>query len=190
PGLRRLVHAMPDVPAVLLGRFGDILAWNRLGHALIAGHVDFAAPERPATRPNSARLVVLDPHTRDLYPDWPVKAREDVAYLRAAASRYPDDPQLAALVGELSVKSQEFATLWAAPPVREKRHGARPVTHPVVGAMTLTYEVLHLPDDGYVLTTFTAEPGTASEAALQLLAGLTASGRAEDQVTGPGPDPC
>lgn len=177
--LRRLVHAVDRVPTILVGRFGHILAWNRLGHALFAPHYDFEATDRPADRPNCARLVFLDAHTRALYPDWTAKASDNVAYLRVAAGQYPDDPQLTELVGELTLKSREFAELWAAHPVRGKRHGTQHVRHPLVGAMSLEYESLHLPDDSCVLSTFTAAPGSPSESALTLLAGLTPPTRPE-----------
>ncbi|MGW7029889.1 MmyB family transcriptional regulator [Streptomyces xanthophaeus] len=41
-----------------------MLAWNRLGHTLFAGHLGRGAPDLPAQRPNMARLVFLDNHTR------------------------------------------------------------------------------------------------------------------------------
>jgi hypothetical protein len=53
----QLLDALGDVPAVVLGRRSDVLAWNRLGHALFAGHVDVEAPRTPAQRPNMTRLV-------------------------------------------------------------------------------------------------------------------------------------
>ncbi len=77
--LRQLMAALGDVPAVLLGRRSDVLAWNRTGHALFAGHLDPGSPDRPQHRPNMARLVFLDAHTADLYADWPRKARAVVA---------------------------------------------------------------------------------------------------------------
>jgi hypothetical protein len=58
---------MSDVPALVLGRGTEVMAWNRLGHALLAGHYDAAAPSRPAGRPNLTRMLFLDLHTRDLY---------------------------------------------------------------------------------------------------------------------------
>lgn len=83
PATTTLLSSMGDTPAIVLGRHADILAWNRPAHALLAAHLDFDGPERP----NIARLVFLDPHTRDLYADWPAKARATVAYLRKAAGR-------------------------------------------------------------------------------------------------------
>lgn len=73
-----------------------MLAWNALGHALLAGHVDRTAPDRP----NLARMLVLDSHTRDLYVDWQRKARAVVGNLRLVAGRHPEDALLASLVGD------------------------------------------------------------------------------------------
>ncbi|MFJ6138303.1 helix-turn-helix transcriptional regulator [Kitasatospora sp. NPDC092286] len=173
PGLRQLLDAIPDVPALVLGRRTDVLAWNRLGHALFAGHLDQAAPDRPADRPNLAAMVFLDPHTRELFVDWADKTREAVAHLRVAAARYPDDPKLTSLLGELAVRSPEFSTLWAAHQVRECPYLEREYHHPLVGRMTLSQQPLQLPNAPQQrVMVYTAEPGSPSEAALRLLASL------------------
>lgn len=175
PGMRRLVDAMDGVPTVVLGRWTDVLGWNRLGHALIAGHVDPSSVTRPADRPNMTRLLFLDPDTRQLYVDWRRKARSGVAHLRAVAGRYPDDPRLISLVGELSLKSPEFASLWAAHPVQSCEPVARELRHPLVGELTVEQEMLHPEDEpGQMVVTFAAAPGSPSEAALRRLANLTA----------------
>ncbi|MGX4396504.1 MmyB family transcriptional regulator, partial [Clostridioides difficile] len=61
PRALALLASMPSVPALLLGRRNDVLAWNRLGYALVAGHLAFTDPDDPATRPNQMRLLFLDP---------------------------------------------------------------------------------------------------------------------------------
>ena len=53
--------------------------------------------------------------------------------LRLATSERPDDPQLAELVGELSINSPEFARIWATHPVAECSHSMRRFEHPLVG---------------------------------------------------------
>ena len=109
PSTVRLVEAM-GVPAVVLGRRTDVLAWNALGHALLAGHSIRAPTPRAPTSPG---MLFLDAHTRELYRDWDEEAARAVASLRLVAGRFPDDRELAELVGELCVKSPEFAALWA-----------------------------------------------------------------------------
>lgn len=178
-GIEQLIAAMRDVPALVLGRHSEVLAWNELGHLLFAGHYDRSAPSRPADRPNLTRMLFLDPHTRELYRRWEEEATRAVASLRVAAGRYADDTALTALVGELIVKSPEFAACWAKHPVQVCAAGTKYLHHPVVGDLELDFEALHLPeDDGHRLLTYTPAPGSSHEAALRL---LTAPTRPADQ---------
>lgn len=170
---RQLVDALGDTPAVVLGRRSDVLAWNRTGHSLFAGHLDPRIPDQPDQRPNMARLVFLDAHTRDLFVDWPKKARNVVGKLRLAAGRHPDDPRLASLIGELTMKSPEFATMWAEHGVRKWALAAYRMHHPVVGRMELNLQSLNVPgEEGQRIVVATAGADTASAAALSLLARL------------------
>ncbi|MFI7384455.1 helix-turn-helix domain-containing protein [Streptomyces sp. NPDC049813] len=164
--LQQLVDSMEGVPAYIGGARSDILAWNRMAAALFG---DWGA--MPAGERNWARLTFLNPEYRELFRDWEQKASDMVSYLRLYAGRHPDDPELSALVGELSVKSEEFRKLWATHDVKEKGHGVKRMRHPLVGELTLAYETLHLPDDdGQFLSVYHAEPGSASAEALRLLA--------------------
>ncbi|PRY41788.1 helix-turn-helix protein [Umezawaea tangerina] len=170
-GVRQLVAAMDKVPAVAMDRRSDVLAWNPLGHALLAGHHDPRSPYSAATRPNLTRMLFLDAHTRELYPHWEDEAKRSVASLRLVAGRHPDDRPFAELIGELCVKSPEFASLWSRHPVLNCTFGSKVFHHPVVGAMELAFEMVQMPDDSaHRILMYSAEPGTPSEAALSLLA--------------------
>jgi transcriptional regulator with XRE-family HTH domain len=170
PGTLRLIQSMPGTPAVVLGRRSEVLAWNSLGHRLVAGHLDFAAPEAPSTRPNMTRLLFLDDHTRELYTRWPEEARRAVASLRLAAGKSTDDQELASLVGELTLKSPDFAKLWARHPVENCMSGVKYLHHPEVGYLELSFEVLTPPDEsGHRVLLYAADPGSAAAGALQLL---------------------
>lgn len=172
PTTQYLMDAMPDVPAFVSGRRTDILGWNRLGHTLIAGHLPYSAPERAATRPNLARMIFLDAHTREFHSDWAGKTRESVSYLRLIAGRHQNDARLAELIGELTMKSPEFAALWAKHPVADCHSGSHDYHHPLVGPLTLHQQILELtPETDQRLILLNAVPGTPSEAALRLLAG-------------------
>jgi transcriptional regulator with XRE-family HTH domain len=179
PGLRRLVDQLDGVPAVVLGRRMDLLAWNALAAALMGD------PARlPPEHRNQARIMLLDPAARELYVDWERHARETVGYLRHCAGRHPDDPGIAALVGELFVNSSPFARWWASHHVREKSTGTKTYRHPVVGELTLAYETLVPPGaPDLALITYTAEPASASETALRLLAAWAAPTGAERVAT-------
>ncbi|MDQ3155481.1 MAG: helix-turn-helix transcriptional regulator [Actinomycetota bacterium] len=170
PGTVRLLDAMVDIPAVVMGRRNEILAWNRLGHLLLGGHLDFDSPARSVDRPNLTRMLFLDPHTGDLYRNWAEEALLSVASLRFTAAQHQDDPELTQLIGELTLKSQDFAALWAKHPVKRCVSGIKHFRHPEVGDFDLSFEVLHLPDgDGQRMLTHTPEPGSTAEAALKLL---------------------
>jgi transcriptional regulator with XRE-family HTH domain len=168
PGLRRLLEAMDGVPAFVLGRRMDVLAWNRLAAAVGPDWSTLPAADR-----NVPRALFLDePASRALYPDWAAVAAETVGYLRMDAGRHPDDPAVAALVGELSVRSPEFARRWGEHPVREKTRGVKRIAHPLVGPLRLHYETLRLPDDpDQLLVTYTGAD-ERSVTGLRLLASL------------------
>ncbi|MGW3108444.1 helix-turn-helix domain-containing protein [Streptomyces sp. NPDC001100] len=165
----QLLEVLADVPTIVLGRLSDVLAWNRLGHALFAGHLDPGAPDLSAQRPNMARLVFLDCHTRDLYADWPSKARAVVGNLRLVAGQHPQDAALHALLGELSAKSGEFASMWADHRVKACTVAAYEMRHPLVGPLTVVQQTLsHGP--GPTMVVATTQAGSPSRAALALLA--------------------
>ncbi|MFD4501871.1 helix-turn-helix domain-containing protein [Streptomyces sp. NPDC058457] len=177
--MRQLLNVLGDVPAVVLGRRSDVLAWNRLGHALFAGHLDPGAPDLPAQRPDMARLVFLDSHVRDLYVDWPSKARAVVGNLRIVAARHPEDVALHALLGELSAKSTEFASMWADHRIKACTVAPYEMRHPLVGSLTVVQQTLSSgPGPGVVVAT--TEPGSPSRAALTLLAQATGEATTQD----------
>jgi transcriptional regulator with XRE-family HTH domain len=167
---RDLLRAVDGVPAIVLGRRTDVLAWNTLGHALLAGHLDFLGPDVPARRPNMSRILFLDLHSRELYADWKRKARTVVGNLRSAVGRHPEDALLAELIGELTMKSPEFVELWGDHRVAPCDTASYELHHPVVGTVTVTQQTLaiaHSPEQ--VLTVCTTLAGSSSEEALALL---------------------
>ncbi|WP_026423235.1 helix-turn-helix transcriptional regulator [Actinokineospora inagensis] len=170
PGTLQLLNAMDGVAAVAMDRRSDVLAWNPLAHQLLAGHYAFDSTSSAANRPNLTRMLFLDPHTRELYSRWNDEAKRSVASLRLVAGRHPDDRHLAELIGELSMRSTEFAALWSRHPVLNCTFGVKHFAHPAVGSLDLHFEVLQMPDhSAHRLLMYSAEPGTPSEAALRLL---------------------
>ncbi|MFI6698935.1 helix-turn-helix transcriptional regulator [Streptomyces sp. NPDC050509] len=164
--LRHMLDSMESMPAYIGGARSEILAWNRMAAALFGDWGKLPSAER-----NWARLTFLSPAYRELFLDWDSKASDMVSYLRLYAGQHPQDPDLSALVGELSVKSDEFRRLWATHDVKEKGHGVKRMRHPLVGDLTLAYETMRLPDDPeQFLSVYHAEPGSASAEALRLLA--------------------
>lgn len=169
-GIRQLIDSLADTPAVVLDRRNDIMAWNSMGHLLLAMHIDVQAPQS-SVRPNLTRLLFLDEHSRALYPRWQEEAQLAVASLRLVAGRHPGDKRLASLVGDLTMNSEDFATRWARHPVRTCIAGVKEIDHPLVGAMELSFQSLLIPGAAdQRLIAYSAEAGSTSEAALRLLA--------------------
>ena len=175
PGVQRLLDAITGAPAWVRNERGDVVATNELGRALYAPM--FAGPGRPV---NTARFTFLDPAAREFFPDWAATARDAVAVLRAAAVANPCEPGLVTLVGELSTRSEEFRTWWAAHDVRLNRRGKKRIAHPIVGELELDFEALELvADPGLTMFSYSAEPGSESERSLALLGTWAATERAE-----------
>ncbi|MFE7380092.1 helix-turn-helix transcriptional regulator [Streptomyces zhihengii] len=156
-------------PAIVLGRRGDVLAWNRTGHALVAEHLPHEAPHTADTRPSIPRMFFLDPHTRAMYRNWHDLARVHVAYLRLTAGRYPTDARLAALIGELTMHSDDFATMWATGDVSDCTTGAVYLRHPTTGALSIDYQVWLQPDSPDHRVEIYTPNDTATADALHLL---------------------
>ena len=99
-----------------------------------------------------------------------------VAVLRSEAGRDPYDRGLSELVGELSLQSEPFRTQWAAHNVRFHDKGTKRLHHPIVGELTLTFETMQVTADaGLTMSAYTADPGSKSEEALNLLGSWTAT---------------
>ncbi|MFF5209846.1 helix-turn-helix transcriptional regulator [Streptosporangium sp. NPDC000396] len=165
PDLLRLIHGWPFTPALVINRWMDVLARNPLAAALFDGqeHAD-----------NLVRMVFLNPAVReihrDLGRDWEQLAHAKVAHLRAAVGTDLDDPHLAELVDELSLKNADFHRLW----VRHDVSRVSPIIalfrHRDVGDLILTCEAFTVNSaPGQQLITIHAEPASPSELALTLL---------------------
>jgi transcriptional regulator with XRE-family HTH domain len=176
PVVQRILDQVA-APATVRNARLDYLGANELGRALYAPVFD--SREQPR---NSARFTFLDPAAADFYPEWDRVASELVAHLRSEAGRNPYDRQLSDLIGELSTRSDEFRVRWAAHNVRFHRTGTKQIRHPVVGELDLRYESMELSADDLSIAIFTAEPGSATQQALDLLASWSATPAVTDAL--------
>ncbi|PPF66040.1 transcriptional regulator [Clavibacter michiganensis] len=183
PPVQRMLDAMVGAPAMITNTRMDLVAANRLGYALYSDM--YQGSLRPA---NHSRFIFLDPRAHDLYPDWERAANVNVAILRRDAGRDPHDAGIAALVGELSIRSDEFRSRWAAHDVRRHYTGAKEFRHRAVGILELDFQAMELQDaPGHTMTVYTAATGSATDEGLRLLATWAATedvvSRAADAVT-------
>ncbi len=166
PTTMRLLRTTTS-PALVVGRFLDVLAWNPLAGALVDGFAEVPETER------NLLALLLHPEADQTCPDRAATVAELTAMLRAQVAAEPGHPRAAELVGELAVRSTEFATLWARHDVEETVRGRMRVNHPLVGEMKLDWDAYPMPGaPGPVLIVYTAREGSADEERLGLLAGL------------------
>jgi transcriptional regulator with XRE-family HTH domain len=183
PAMRRLLDQLSATPAIVLGKRLDILEWNSAAAAL---YTDFSLI--PAGRRNYVRLLFTDSVIRGMHREWEHDARDAVAALRMEAAADPDDPELARLVGELSVQDVEFRTWWAEHRVTSSNHGTKLYRHRLVGDLTLDCDMWNNPDgSGQRMMVLTAEPGSPSYDALRILTSWTAGPAGANLVEGRNP---
>lgn len=119
--LLRVLRALPaDVPAIVLGRRWDVLAWNDGATTLLVPFDQY-----PPQRRNLMELTFLDSTYRDRYVDWAAVAEETVANFRASVGRHLDLAEVQDLVAHLSENSKQFAQWWQQHHVQEKTSGIK-----------------------------------------------------------------
>lgn len=177
PVVQQIIDGMTNTVAFVRNGRLDILGANALGRALYSPVFDSPTRTSEVTPPNIARFGFLDPAARDFFPDYDESCHTSVAILRTEAGHNPHDRGLTDLIGELCTRSEDFRTRWAAHDVRLHRTGTKHFHHPVVGDLTLNFEAMQFTADaGLTLSAYTAEPGSPSAEALQLLASWAATG--------------
>lgn len=170
PQLQRLLDQLTDTPAFIVGKYLDVLAWNALASALLA---DLDAM-KPHDR-NFVRMMFTNPRAQALYEDWESVARTNVALLRRQAADNPNDPKLAALVGEMSVVSPQFRRWWADRHVNHPEFGTKTIRHPDLGDLVLDWDgFAYAGDPDQHLVMWSAAPSSSTSDKLRILASLTA----------------
>jgi len=170
PSVHWMLRAVNGAAAFVRNERLDVLAANPLGRAL---YWEMFGRHRPV---NTARFVFLNPRARDFYVDWRESARQCAAVLRAEAGRHPDNLGLSRLIDELLDRSETFRSHWQTHDVRFHRSGVKRFRHPVVGYLSLAFDRMDLAaDPGPYVLTYTAQPGSRSEEALNLLGSWAAT---------------
>ncbi|MET0455037.1 MAG: helix-turn-helix transcriptional regulator [Mycobacterium sp.] len=148
-------------PAFVEGRYFDVLAANTIAYAL--------SPRLTVGR-NQLRDMFLDPEEIALHPDWDGTTECLISSLRRSVGTDVDDPRFIELVGELSLASPRFRTMWSRHDVGAQRGAATVFDHPQVGEMQLYRERLAVSgaQDLHVVV-YHAQAGSADADKLALL---------------------
>ncbi|OZC69622.1 transcriptional regulator [Rhodococcus sp. 15-725-2-2b] len=136
-GIRALIDDIGPLPAMVLNHRLDILAANDTMAALLLD-ID----ERPVSERNVLRMCFLDSRFDGFYEARDDVVRGAVADLRAAWVNHSHDQELAASIDELERGSAEFARYWQSREVSVRSRGDKPMRHPLVGPVTVTFDVL------------------------------------------------
>lgn len=161
--MQALLDAWTTTPAYVQAPSSRIVAANRLAVAL-SPH--FAVGRNPLL------AMFLEPEMRLLYPDWEAVAAKAVAAIRAMVAVDHAEAEVVEVIGELSIGSERFRTLWARRDVRSRAVGPTRFDHPVVGALELNYHKAVLPDTGQIMVVYHADPGSKTAESLRLLSSL------------------
>ncbi|MFQ6395434.1 helix-turn-helix transcriptional regulator [Nocardia sp. KC 131] len=167
PSVLRLLDRMVDLPALVISAKGDVLAWNPMAAALLGDFSEWPPAQRNiiwqqflGTGP---RRVALSP------AEAQATAVFSVSSLRSARARYPGDPELLRLIGELRSRSRRFEQLWNERRSEPWRSATKSVDHPELGVLVLECDNLLVPDSDQSVIVYSAQPGTPAASALELL---------------------
>lgn len=162
PGLLRLLTALDDVPALILGRRSEVLATN----ALLAAVLRDLPPSS-----SLVRFMFFDPLARERIVNWEHFAATCMAALRGELGRHPDDERLIALIGELRSRNADAARWWEDHRVQDYASAAKRILHPMVGELSFDIETVMPPrNTDQVLIVYTAQPDSETARKLPFLA--------------------
>lgn len=131
-----------QVPAYIMGRTWDILAWNQAATKLFTGLLDIDWAE--GQHPNLLRFVFSNPSAKQFVVNWEMRGRRLVAEFRADCRSRLEEPEVKQLVDELSTSSPEFDRFWKQHDVLERQGGQREFQHPDSGLIQFQQVTLRL----------------------------------------------
>ncbi|MFD5751552.1 helix-turn-helix transcriptional regulator [Streptomyces sp. NPDC127033] len=168
PSILILLERLPQTAVFVMSAVFEVLAWNDLAAALMEDFASLAPKDRNLARRAFTGAEITE---RPLYgiSDAAEFRHRVVAELRVALARYPTDPAVTGLVGELRDASPEFARLWERHDVQSTPTLTKSFRHPVVGEVTVDCDTLTLTDRDQHLVLYSAPPGSPGAEALALL---------------------
>ena len=158
PAVADLVQRLEPFPTLVKGRRWDVLAANPASRELFA---DWAAG--PPGERNLVRWMFTTDQAREVYLEWEPEARAMLGRFRLSAARYPDDPDIRALISELQRDSEHIRDWWPRHDVAAMGgSGSKKLRHPRLGPAEYSHVVLQVagyPDQ----TLVTYSPATPPE---------------------------
>jgi transcriptional regulator with XRE-family HTH domain len=142
PALRRVLDALNPIPAYVIGRYWNYLAWNTA-----AEHILSLSKSVPPYEYNAVWRIFTDPmmHHTHKNPTWEQVAQKVLAEFRADIALYTSEEWLKRLIADLQRVSPEFRAWWPRHDVRVKSDTIKEIEHPVVGCLTFEHTTLQVP---------------------------------------------
>jgi transcriptional regulator with XRE-family HTH domain len=141
PAVADLVQRLEPFPTMVKGRRWDVLAANHAARELFADWKTPGTHER-----NLVRWMFTTDQAREVYLEWEPEGRAMLGRFRLAAARYPDDPDVRALIAELQRDSEHVRDWWPRHDVTAIGSGSKKLRHPRLGPAEYSHVVLQVAD--------------------------------------------
>ncbi|MBB2989697.1 transcriptional regulator with XRE-family HTH domain [Mycolicibacterium iranicum] len=165
PQIQHFLDALAGYPAFAIRPDWSIAAWNAAYVALYP-HIERV----PEDERNLLWLVFMDPHIRELLPDWDNDSRRFLAEFRADTGPRVGEPSHTALVSRLVDSSQHFAAAWRSTTIERFTSRERRFRHPVAGELRLEHhQVAPVDVPDVQIVAYLPEPGSVAAERLRLL---------------------
>jgi transcriptional regulator with XRE-family HTH domain len=142
PALHHVLDALNPIPAYIVGRRWNFLAWNTN-----AEHVLLLSKSEPPYEYNIVWRIFTNPMVRYIYknPEWEQVAQKVLAEFRADSARYAKEEWLKRLIADLQRVSPEFRAWWPRHDVRGRSDALKEIEHPLVGCLMFEHTTLQVP---------------------------------------------
>ncbi|WP_433119309.1 helix-turn-helix transcriptional regulator [Micromonospora sp. CA-246542] len=163
--LHRVIDHLGDTPAAVYDAVWRLLHWNRLFAAVFGDPTGATADDRNAL---IIQFECRNPRVRQSDTERAYFEQSLVADLRATSARYPNDPDVAALISRMA-GNDRFRQLWALRAVANHESAHKTAVHPDVGAIPLDANVLTTQNTDLRLVVLTPRPDTSAREKLDRL---------------------
>lgn len=142
-GLERVIRALDPNPAFVMGRYWDLLLWNKAAE-LVFRIPPFSNHMQP--RPNWMRhLLTDDAKLGSNIPDWESGLQVLIAQFRADVAHFPNDTRFKELIEELIQTSPLFRQVWPLHDVQAVADRHKKRYDPLIGEMEFEHVTLQPP---------------------------------------------
>jgi len=166
PGVQRMLDRFGDAPVAVLDAAWNLLTWNPAWAALNGDPSDWRGREANVVWRTFTGAASRARMSEEEDAVWRASLVGD---LRTVWARYPNDPALGRLLGELREASTGFASIWDAGVVAVQAAARKRFDHPAVGVLTVDCDVLVVQGSDLRVVVITAPPGSPDAQALALL---------------------